>query len=139
MVEARARGEVVETSYEGRKTSSNGAEVVLRPERRRRWTPEQKLAIVQESLANGGGPTQVARRYGISTALLYTWRKQLLSAATEGFVACEVVDASVPPAAAITPGPPAIEIDWPGGARLRVGAGADPATLRLVLDALAQR
>ena len=97
---------------------------------------------MQESLANGAGPTQVARRYGISTALLYTWRKQLLSAATEGFVPCEVVDAGAPAALPAPPpvaksSPGLIEVELPGGARLRIGGGADAAALKVVLDALA--
>ena len=48
------------------------AEILTQPERRRRWTSEQKLALVSESLRPGASPTQVARRYGISTGLLYT-------------------------------------------------------------------
>src|SRR5437660_10767492 len=50
-------------------------EILTQPERRRRWTSEQKLALVSESLRPGASPTQVARRYGISTGLLYTWRQ----------------------------------------------------------------
>src|SRR3984893_4909878 len=51
------------------------AEILPDPDRRRRWTSEQKLALVSESLRPGASPTQVARRYGISTGLLYTWRQ----------------------------------------------------------------
>ena len=81
-----------ETSYETLKTSLSDPQVsVSRAERRRSWHPQQKMAIVQESCAPGAVPTQVARRYGISTGLLYTWRKQLLTAATDGFIRCEVV------------------------------------------------
>lgn len=145
MAEARSEIEAGGMSYEGRRTSFAGeGEVVLRSARRR-WHPQQKLAIVQESLGNGLGPTQVARRYGISTALLYTWRKQLLSAATEGFVACEVVDAgaAVPlapaPLTPVDPAPGLIEVELPGGARLRIGSGSDPTVLRVVLDALVPR
>jgi hypothetical protein len=51
------------------------AEILTQPERRRRWTSEQKLALVAETLRPGASPTQIARRYGISTGLLYTWRR----------------------------------------------------------------
>src|SRR4051794_14080178 len=50
-------------------------EVLTQPERRRRWSVEQKLAIVAETMRSGASATQVSRRYGISTGLLYTWRR----------------------------------------------------------------
>lgn len=52
-------------------------EVLTTPERRRRWSTEQKLAIVAEKMRPGASGTQVARRYGISTGLLYTWCRQV--------------------------------------------------------------
>src|SRR5579863_709992 len=52
------------------------AEVLTGPERRRRWSVEQKLAIVAELARSGSSGAVVARRYGISTGLLYTWRRQ---------------------------------------------------------------
>ena len=75
-------------------------EILTQPERRRRWTSEQKLALVAEMLRPGASPTQIARRYGISTGLLYTWRRlardgelSLLpaSAPTVEFVPVEIV------------------------------------------------
>ncbi len=53
-------------------------EVITRGERRRIWTPEQKRDIVMESLEPGGSPLAVARRHGIGSGLLYTWRRQLV-------------------------------------------------------------
>jgi hypothetical protein len=50
-------------------------EVITRGERRRIWTPEQKRDIVMESLEPGGSPIAVARRHGIGSGLLYTWRR----------------------------------------------------------------
>ena len=101
---------LAETSYEALTTSDRGrAEVLGRVGSRKRvWRPEQKMAIVQESLGSATMPTEVARRYGISTGLLYTWRKQLPSAATEGFVPCEIVDAApaAPMVAALPPSDP---------------------------------
>ena len=40
------------------------AEILTTLERRRRWTSEQKLALVAETLRPGASPTQIARRYG---------------------------------------------------------------------------
>jgi transposase len=53
-------------------------EVITRGERRRTWTPEQKREIVAESLGPDLAPTEVARKYAISSGLLYTWRGQVL-------------------------------------------------------------
>src|SRR6266536_2868078 len=52
------------------------AEVLTGPERRRRWSVDQKLAIVAELARPGSSGAVVAQRYGISTGLLYTWRRQ---------------------------------------------------------------
>ena len=40
-------------------------EVITSPERRRRWSAEQKRAIVAESLAPGAVVTEIARRADI--------------------------------------------------------------------------
>ena len=53
-------------------------ELITRGERRRRWSVEQKREIAAESLEPGVSPITVARRYGISSGLLYTWRRHLL-------------------------------------------------------------
>ncbi|MFC7555226.1 transposase [Pseudoroseomonas wenyumeiae] len=57
-------------------------EVVTRGERRRRWSPEQKLRIVAEAMDPTVAAVDVARRWGIGTGLLYTWRRELLMAVT---------------------------------------------------------
>jgi transposase len=106
------------------------------------------MAIVQESCAPGAVPTQVARRYGISTGLLYTWRKQLLTAATDGFIRCDIVAepaAVALPALDVRPSalpapdrPPSgtIEVELPGGTRLRLDGDVDAGALARVLDVL---
>ena len=61
-------------------TSAHGAQpaVVIQSERRRRWSDEAKLRIVQETLVPGTITSLVARRHGIGTGQLYTWRKQMM-------------------------------------------------------------
>ena len=54
-------------------------EVVV--ERRRQWTPEQKAALLAEVEGEGGQVSVVARRHGVSTSLLYTWRSAWKAAA----------------------------------------------------------
>jgi transposase len=52
--------------------------VITRGERRRFWTLAQKREIVTESLGPELTPTEVARKHGISSGLLYGWRRQVL-------------------------------------------------------------
>ncbi len=133
-------------------------EVITRGERRRIWTPEQKRDIVMESLEPGGSPLAVARRHGIGSGLLYTWRRQLvegqlkaLMPASPSFVPVAALpdgegaaaEPAMPQAAssAAVPGavPTSIEIVLPDGVMVRVGAAADEAALRRVLAALGRR
>ncbi|PTC20198.1 hypothetical protein C0J26_09520 [Pseudomonas baetica] len=48
---------------------------LLGQERRRRWSPEQKLAMVRESLEPGQSVSVLARRNGINANQLFLWRK----------------------------------------------------------------
>ena len=43
--------------------------------RRRRWTVEEKLRIVEESFSGPRLVSATARRHGISNPLLFAWRK----------------------------------------------------------------
>jgi transposase len=59
-------------------------EVITGPIRRRRWSEEQKRAIVAEGLAPGATVSEVARRADIFPGQVYRWRQELRTAA-EGF------------------------------------------------------
>ncbi len=61
-------------------------EVRVRTVRRRSWSTEERLRIVRETLEPGAVAKTIADRHGISTGLLYTWRKQMLATAMAGFV-----------------------------------------------------
>ena len=138
-----------EGSYDGLMTGRTEA-VLVQSERRRNWSDEQKLLIVQESLRPGVVVAQVARRWAIGSGQLYTWRKQLLSAAAGSFIPCEIIGNNGPTEPASLPAPasasvaentaasPAgiIEVMVNGGRTLRVSGAADADTLKLVLDAL---
>ena len=52
-------------------------EVITGVERRRKWSPDEKLAVVAESLAEGAIVSEVARRHGISPQQLFGWRAKL--------------------------------------------------------------
>ena len=55
------------------------------PERRRRWTLEQKSRIVAEAFGAGAITSSVARRHGVHPNQLYTWRRELRAAAGDGW------------------------------------------------------
>lgn len=55
-------------------------EVITGTARRRRWTTEEKLRIVEETLRSGESISAVARRNGVAANLLYRWRRLM----TEG-------------------------------------------------------
>ena len=44
--------------------------------RRRRWSQDDKVRIVEETLAPGAKVTEVARRNGIAASVVFTWRRQ---------------------------------------------------------------
>jgi transposase len=52
-------------------------EVVTSVQRRRRWTPEQKLEIVKQTNEPGSSVSMVARQFGITAAQLFQWRKAI--------------------------------------------------------------
>lgn len=45
--------------------------------RRRRWTTEQKLTIIDQSFELGETVSSTARRHGVAPNLLYRWRRLL--------------------------------------------------------------
>ena len=135
-------------AYDGRKGAvrarpERGVEVQVRPVRRRNWPDEDKLRMVRESLQPGAVVQAVADRNGVSTAQLYTWRKEMLAAAVSGFVPVAVtpevprVAAPLREVAAETPG--VIEIALPSGVTVRASGRVDMAVLRGVLAELGGR
>ena len=63
--------------------------------RRRRFTPEQKRALLDESARPGASISQVARRYGIAPSVMFLWRRTMDDASDQGLKANErVVPAS---------------------------------------------
>lgn len=114
------------------------------PERRRRWSEEERLQILAEAFAPGAFVAQVARRHDVSTALIYTWRRKLCQPVEEsgtsisagaGFAEAVVVDdqrADQPPSQ------PAVVVDLARVGRVNIFASASPALAAAVLKAVMQ-
>ena len=109
-------------------------EIITGPERRRRWSAEQKRAIVAESLAPGAVVTEIARRLDIRPGQIYRWRRLLGNG--NGFA--RVVIAPVGDDARC-PGAPAIEIEFAGKARVRIPASIPAGLAAAVVKALSGR
>src|SRR5262245_3560607 len=50
-------------------------ELITGTARRRHWTTEQKLRIIEASCEPGESVSSVARRHGVAPNLLYRWRR----------------------------------------------------------------
>jgi transposase len=115
--------------------------------RRRRWSDDEKIRIVEESYAGPRRISATARRHRISRSLLKTWRL--------AFEDGELGASRLPSFAPVTvqqdvPAPPSItktgdnehgrvEIVLRNGRRVLVGAGVDLSALVLLVEALDQR
>ena len=119
---------------------------VFRGQARRRWSDEDKRRLVAETLSTGGTVHGVARRYGVNTSQLFTWRKQLrleleplAAPLTPGFAAV-VIAPVMPPSVADVPMPSGlIEIELPDGGRVRISGAPDPAVVAAALRAVVGR
>ncbi len=122
-------------------------EVITGLERRRQFSDEEKLRLVEEAFQPGVKATEVARRLGVDVSLLYRWRRQFfgqqprlpaflpITVATDAPAPEEVTEPAAAPAA-----PPAgfIEVEF-ATARLRITGPVDPALVGTVIAALSGR
>ncbi len=115
------------------------------PERRRRWSDEERLQIVAEAFAPGAKLADVCRRHDVSSGLIYTWRRKLLDAgAAQETEVPEALPAPVFAEAVIdgdavvagTAEHPAMIIELPRGKRLSIFAAASPRLVAAALKAL---
>lgn len=51
-------------------------EILTGIERRRNWTDEEKLRILEEAAMSGASTAEVARRHDVLPQQIYTWRKK---------------------------------------------------------------
>jgi transposase len=121
-------------------------EVITGQKRRRDWTAAEKADILAATMAPGSTVTEVARRFDVSRALLWTWRRKAMDelAAEMGprFVPLRIEDEAAESTAVVPePAPPSSGRDLPAGsievaigrARVRVEGAVDPEVLRQML------
>ena len=108
-------------------------EVISVVARRRRWTVEQKLALVGEVSRPGASVAAVADRHGMSRSLLFDWRRQVRDGTMPGVVRADAAPRLVPVRIVEEPPPPrrAAAASSPGGQVARTGKAV--ATVEVVL------
>ena len=128
-------------------------EIISTVARRRRWTIEEKVAILDEASQPRASITAVADRHGISRNLIYLWRRQAREGSMPGvtvsngaqspFVAVQVADRSptqnAPQCLPVPVGgrrPGLIEIALSNGRVVKVEESIDPAMLSRIVAAL---
>jgi transposase len=123
--------------------------------RRRKWTPEEKAALLAEVEAGDGRVGPVARRHGLSESLLYNWRSVaktsvatnepepmefrpigVIGRANEAAPALLVAPDASPTAGGHRDERGMIEIALPNGVRLRVNGSVSEKALSRVLRAV---
>lgn len=105
------------------------------PERRRRWTDEERLRILAEAAAPGACVADVARQHDISTARIYTWRNKLRPQIAGPQFAEAVVDTGEVELSASEPSP-AIVVEVGNKVRMTVFPTAPAALVAATLKAL---
>ena len=107
--------------------------ILAGPERRRRWSDEQRERILTEAFRSGARVCDVARRHDVARSLIYQWRRAALRATAPSFVPAVVMDEPAAP----SPDPtPAVVLDLPDGGQLRIFASASPAMAAAALKAV---
>jgi transposase len=138
---------------------SGRVEIITGPERRRRWSEEEKLQLVEEACRPGHSVSQVARQRGVNASQLFAWRRQALA---KGLISDNRPESMVAPALTFAPvnvteepapaesgeemqparrrkvsrGSTIIEIELRGGDRVRVEGSADAALVARIVSAL---
>ena len=87
---------------------------VVETGRRRRWSEEEKVRIVLESLAGPRLVSATARRHGVSRAQLLTWRRKM-KVEREPTATPSFVPAVIEPEPLVTPAPRARSSGSRGG------------------------
>ena len=110
-------------------------EVISGIERRRRWSIEQKRAIVEASLEAGACVSAVARRCDVHPNQIYRWRRALIER-RPGFAEVMVVGSDpTAPAEMVA----MVEIEISGKMHLRLPPTTPPALAAAIIRALGEQ
>lgn len=102
------------------------------PERRRRWSKEDRVRILAEAFSPGACVREVARRNDLAPSLIYSWRRSL-TREVPGAAFAQAVMAEEPRIDIATT---AIVVDLNRVGRVSIGPSASPALISATLKAL---
>jgi transposase len=116
---------------------------VVNTGRRRRWSEDEKLRIVEESFRGHRQVSATARRHDISPSLLFSWRKAFGEGRRRADEVIGFAPAMIVPEEDASPGAAGggsrMEIVTTTGRRIIVGADVDGRALARVLAVLERR
>jgi len=138
---------------------SGRVEIIAGPERRRRWSDEEKLQLVAEACRPGNSVSQVARERGINASQLFGWRRKAIveglitdrrleerTAKALTFAPVEIAKEESPPEGGGKVGSArrqtatrisgSVEIELRGGDRVRIEGCADASLVARIISAL---
>jgi transposase-like protein len=143
-----SRGYLASDAAEGVMADDDGVVGDYRRRRRRSWSLEQKLAILEDLASSSDPLAEVARRHGMNANHLLSWRGRARAGMLErrrgrppgsglqvGFVQVGVVGAAIA-SGQVMASDQRIEVELPGGAKVRFEAGVDGGRLCGVLRAV---
>ena len=112
-------------------------EIITSKEKRRYWTRAEKMRWVLALNEPDANASDVARRAGVNTSLLYRWRQQLAAAEDRPAFVPVAVSAPAPerPSSDFVHG--TMTITFGANVRLTIEGAPDEATLSRVIGALA--
>ena len=129
---------------------SGRIEIVGRVSGRRRWTVEEKLAILRDAFGPDGSVRAAVERHEVGSGAIYTWRRQAMSGALSGVPArpqTAFAEVRVSEPSVMLPAPPVevpadartagqIGLELPSGVRLTVDGAVDAEALSRVMGVL---
>jgi transposase len=105
------------------------------PERRRRWHEDDRIRILEAAFAPGATVTEVARRFDVSTSLIYKWRAATLAQrAAPSLVPAVVIDEVPDTLASLRV--PVVTVELANGARVLIEPTAPAGLVTAALRAL---
>ena len=111
--------------------------------RRRRWSDDEKIRIVEESFGDGVTLAEVARRHDVSRSQLYDWRYRhkngLLGSGLQFLRVTKIEDASNGSGTAPAPQAPVMTIDLGPQCRVAIPSGFDMEAAAHLLNGLMVR
>lgn len=106
-------------------------------QRRRRWSDDEKLALVEAAIAPGASIADVARAADVDVSLIYRWRRELCGPRRKGRATpTSFVELSVEADRSADPTPDTVLVIEVKGATLRAPSGASAMLLGAALREL---